>query len=126
MLFKSTILLAAMASVSLAAPAAEADLSSLFKRASPTGSIPDKIKAPKKGQCGLLVYSATILPIGGAPTTVSGEGIAPSQVGDESAAVINHSKKIIGPAKNLARMSPGFAADIPLNNGKGTVFMKAE
>lgn len=87
-MYTSSIILALLTALSMAAPAPSEDFA-LVPRAQ---KIPDKVKAPKEGQCLLVVFSSTVLPIGGAPTTVNGAGIAPSLVGEEQAAVINHNK----------------------------------
>jgi hypothetical protein len=115
-MYTPALFLAVLAAISTAAPAPALLLA--------RGSVPDKVKAPKEGQCGLLVYSATTLPIGGAPTSVSGCCIGPSLEGEPYAYVINHSKVVLG-GRTLKRTNPGFAADIPLENGKGTLHMSA-
>lgn len=107
--FKPAFLLAPLTAISFAALVAESSTEVLLERADVP--IKKKIKALPAGQCSILLYSATILPVGGVSTLVSGENFAPSQVGSEEAVVIDHNKKIVGGPVNLAHVSPGFAAD---------------
>lgn len=64
--------------------------------------------------------------MGSVPTTISGNGIAPSRQGSPAACVIDSSKKVVGKCGGLSADSPGFSASIPLKNGKGTVKMTTE
>lgn len=127
MLFKQSTLLAALVAVATAAPTAHVGVGTLTKRQT---SIPDNVPAPPAGNCALLVFSATILPLGNAPTSTSGEGIGPSEQGNPEAGVINSAKAVVGDFVAVQPQSPGFAASIKLDGSKvsnaGTVTMTAE
>lgn len=92
--------------------------------------IPADIPGPPVGQCSLLVFSGTLLPLGGTPTSVKGNGIAPSEVGEPEVVVINMGKDIVGGPVTLAPQSPGFAASVPLNEdmivAAQTLYVNAE
>lgn len=117
MLFKQSVLLAALVAVSAAAPASNTGVASLTKRKT---NIPDNVPAPPAGQCALLVYSSTILPLGGEPTSESGDGIGPSDAGNPEALVINHAKAIVSDVVALQPQSPGFKASMKLDPNKIT------
>jgi hypothetical protein len=125
MLSKQFIILAALAaSTAFAVPVGQVAANALEQR-TPTG-VPEEVKSPPEGMCALMVFSSTILPIGGQPTTVSGDGIAPSSAGDPSGAIINSNRDIIGPAVPMKDPNKvGFANDIKLNNDKGSVHVTA-
>lgn len=85
---------------------------------------------PPDGQCALLVYSSTDLPIGGVPTSVEGGGIGPSAVGSPGVFVIN----MYGDTVGSAALEPqgagyGFAATFPLDgtliNDAGDIYVTA-
>jgi len=116
MFAKSALLLSFLAAMSVAAPVADPNLSPWTRR---DAGVPDKVKAPAPGQCGILVYSALVLPIGGTPTGVGGQPLGDSQGGSPKAVVINHNKDTLG-VEALQPTNPHFKADIPLKNGKGT------
>ena len=92
--------------------------------------IPQNVPTPPGAQCALLVFSSTLLPLGGDPTSVSGEGIGPSDQGSPEVLVINDKREVVGGAVTLATQSPGFAASVQLSpayiNNAGKVDVSAE
>lgn len=103
-----TILLAALAALSTAAPGRP-----LLRR--DEDSVPDEIVAPPPGLCALLVYSTVVLPIGGEPTSESGDGIGPSEGGEQEVGVINHFKDIVGTFVPFKNDAGDFQASLQLD-----------
>lgn len=113
MLSITTALLLSLLSIVNGAPVSDAGSQAIARRDSP--GIPGDIPGPKNGDCSVLVFSASILSLGGVPTSVTGEGIGPSEQGEPQVVVINKGKDIVGGPVPFAPQSPGFAASIPLN-----------
>lgn len=104
---------ATLAALSVAMPVTDSNKTPLLPREDQT---PENIPLPPAGECALVVISSSNLPLGGKPTTPSGQGIAPSSVGSPFAGVINTHGEMVGDYVELNRDSPGFSATIMLDD----------
>lgn len=106
---------ATLAALSAAAPLTNSNKAPVLARGigAPT---PANIPLPPAGQCAIVVLTNSDLPIGGQPTSASGEGIGPSAQGSRQVGVINTYGDTVGEYVLLNTDSPGFDAMVTLND----------
>ena len=114
MLFTSIALVFPLLAIANGSPVSNAGGQTIARRQGT--DIPSDIPPPPAAQCSLLVFSDATLPLGGTPTSGSGEGIGPSSQGGPEVTVINVDKQIVGGPTGLADQNPGFAASMALDS----------